>query len=505
MQTLRRTVGVLIFPAVAWLGTGCERTDTPTGARPMASIVDPGPCSVPSIAYPTIQSAVNDVTCNPINVAAGTYPEPTAPGPLTIFRTVTLLGAQSGIDARGRVGLESIVTDPQGTYVTANNVVIDGFTFENSTNGSFTGYGIAMGAGTSGTQVLNNIVQNNIAGIALSNTGGSQVLIRHNQIQSNNQTGAASGTGIYTDQFVSGGAVTNVLIEENAFIGNDDAGIDVSNTALPGVSNLDVSTNSFNLNGRAVVLFNTHMSTIHDNSITNSTLVGSAAVRLFDNNSDLSILNNDIITGVTHAIRLSVLGLVGGPSSNVVIHENNIEFFAGDGLLVSAGGHVGKVNAECNWWNSSTGPMNPSNPGGTGEKVEGDADFTPWLTAPAPGGSCIGGLGLHGMVTGGGQITVSGGSGSFGFSAKDQTQSGHLDYMNHVSGAHLNCTVTSVMITPPNKAKLSGPCSSKNAGGATSFTADVEDNDKTSDKFTISYGTVVNEGGTIRSGNIQIK
>src|SRR2546428_225496 len=403
MQALRRTVAALIFPALAWLGAACERTDTPTGARPVASIVDPA-CSVPSITYPTIQSAVNDATCTPIIVAAGTSPDP-APGPLTIFRTVTLLGAQNGIDARGRVGLESIVTDPQGTYVTANKVVIDGFTFENSTNGTFTGYGIAMGAGTSGTQVLNNIVQNNIAGIALSNTGGSQVLIRHNQIQSNNQTGAASGTGIYTDQFVSGGAVTNVLIEENAFIGNDDAGIDVSNTALPGVSNLDVSTNSFNLNGRAVVLFNTHMSTIHDNSITNSTLVGSAAVRLFDNNSDLSILNNDIITGVTHAIRLSVLGLVGGPSSNVVIHENNIEFFAGDGLLVSAGGHVGKVNAECNWWNSSTGPMNPSNPGGTGEKVEGDADFTPWLVAPAPGGGWAGG-GPSGTVTGGGQVPV---------------------------------------------------------------------------------------------------
>src|SRR2546422_1854749 len=224
MQTLRRAVAVLTFPAIAYLGAACERTDTPTGARPMALIVDPGPCSVPSGTYPTIQSAVNDPTCNPINVAAGTYPEPTAPGPLTIFRTVTLLGAQNGTDARGRVGLESSVTNPQGTIVTANNVVIDGFTIENSTNGAFTGYGVAMGAGTTGTQILNNIVQDNIAGIALSNTGGSQVLIRHNQIQNNNQVGGASGTGIYTDQFLSGGAVTNVPIEENPFIGTDGAG-----------------------------------------------------------------------------------------------------------------------------------------------------------------------------------------------------------------------------------------------------------------------------------------
>src|SRR3989442_14773327 len=219
----------------------------------------------------TIQKAINEASPgDPIHVAAGIYPE-LAPGPLTVNKTLTLLGAQNGVDARGRVALESIVSDSQGTFVTASNVVIDGFTIENSTNAAFTGYGIAIGAGTTGTQIVNNIIQDNIAGIALSNTGASQVLIRHNQIQNNNQPGPVSGTGIYTDEFVSGGAVKNVLIEENAFIGNDDAGIDVSNTALPGVSGLDVSTNSFDMNGRAVLLFNTHMSTIHDNTITSST------------------------------------------------------------------------------------------------------------------------------------------------------------------------------------------------------------------------------------------
>lgn len=32
-------------------------------------------CSVPSGAYPTIQSAVNDPTCTTVNVAAGAYAE----------------------------------------------------------------------------------------------------------------------------------------------------------------------------------------------------------------------------------------------------------------------------------------------------------------------------------------------------------------------------------------------------------------------------------------------
>ena len=119
------------------------------------------------------------------------------------------------------------------------------------------------------------------------------------------------------------------------------------------------------------------------------------------------------------------------------------------------------------------------------------------VIAPAPAAAQDAG------VTGGGQINVTGGTGSFGFSAKQGTLSGHLDYMNHFTRAHLNCTVNSVILMGATKARLSGPCSSKNAGGATSFTADVEDNDKTMDKFTITYGPT--EGGTIRSGNIQIK
>jgi hypothetical protein len=230
----------------------------------------------PSSACLTIQAAIDKASPgDTIHVAAGTYPEP-APGPLAITKTLTLLGEQNGVDARGRVGPESVVTDPEGTAVTADDVVIDGFALQEST-AAFTGFGIWMGAATAGTQILNDIIQDNVIGIGLSNAGPSRALIRHNLIQSNNQPGSASGTGIYTDQFVSGGAVENVLIEENAFIGNDDAGIDVSNTdAANGVSGLDVSTNSFDGNGRAVVLFNTQGSAIHGNRITNSTFALSA-------------------------------------------------------------------------------------------------------------------------------------------------------------------------------------------------------------------------------------
>jgi len=92
--------------------------------------------------YKTIQDAINAASPgDTIRVCAGVYPE-AAPGPLTINKSVTLLGAQAGVDARTPRGAESIVTDPQGTSVSASGVIIDGFTFQNSINAAFTGFGI---------------------------------------------------------------------------------------------------------------------------------------------------------------------------------------------------------------------------------------------------------------------------------------------------------------------------------------------------------------------------
>ena len=531
MQKLRRIVAVLVFPAIAWLGAACERTDAPTGAllTPVIQsypspdlIVDDDGAECPTATFMTIQAAINAANPNDvILVCAGTYPE-LLTGTLNINKTLTLLGAQNTVDARFRSGLESIISDMNGTRVRASNVVIDGFTVQNSTNPNETGYGIHLNPGVSGTKILNNIIQNNIAGIGLANGSGSQAVIRHNLIQNNNQGGAASGTGIYTDQFVGGTTVTNVLIEENLFKGNLDAGIDVSNTnAAGGVFNLEVSTDSFDLNGRAVVLFNTHMSTIHDNRVTNSTFVGSAAIRLFDNNTNLSITNNNLVNGLGHAIRLSRLPIIQGgldlPSSGVVINENNIGTvgsmsFVGDGLLVSPLSHVGTVDAKCNWWGSSTGPTDPiNNPSGMGEEVVGDADYKPWLTAPAPGGPCIGGV-PSGKVTGGGQVQVNimGGKGTFGFNAKSDggVGSGHLNYLNHATGAHLDCTVALVTMLTSTIAEFSGTCSPNS--DASSYKAHVEDHGtpgNNGDVFKITYPnsmTGVTDGGTLISGNIVI-
>ena len=502
----------------------------------------PGPA-----ACRTIQTGVNNAgPGDTVMVAPSVYPEPAA-GPLTINKKLTLLGAGAGVDARTRVGPESIITDPQGTSITASNVVFDGFTVQNSTTSAFTGFGIFMAPATSGTQILNNIIANNIAGIGL---GGSNVTIRHNAIRANNAPGAASGSGIYTDQFVGGNSETNILIEENDFTGNDDAGIDVSNTdASGGVFNLNVLSNAFDANGRALVLFNTHNSTIQDNRMTNSTTPLSAAVRLFDNNTNLTITFDNATNGAGHAVRISFTGAVGGPSSGVVINENNIGVagaanFVGDGLLVSPGGHNGTVDAECNWWGSPTGPISLTNPGGTGEEVVGNADFTPWLTAPFPVGACLGGApSTPGKVTGGGQIpgedplfsplgelislpaivpslSNSNSNASFGFVAKCCPESGNLEYNDHGADVRIKATSvdhlaisspgTACPTTPGSKhATFTGTANVIRPSGTTTepYTVDVDDCGEpgTMDTFGIKTTTYANGPHTLIGGNVQIR
>jgi hypothetical protein len=539
-------VALLLLPASAAAATTLYVDGTlGNDANPCTSS-GPGACM-------TIQAAINMASPGDIiKVAAGTYLEP-APGPLTVDKTLTLLGAQAGVDARTRGGAESIVTDPQGTSVSANGVVIDGFTAKDSVS-AYPGFGIWLNSGIRGTQILNNIIQDNIVGIGLANQIGSvlatitpadQALIEHNLIQNNNVPGAASGTGIYTDEFVGGSTTGDVLVDENTFKGNDDAGIDISNTdASGGVFNLDVSTNSFDGNGRAVVFFNTHNSTVHDNSITNSTLAGSAAIRLFDKNTNLTILRNNLTNGLGYAIRLTNFGIL-GPSSGVVIHQNNIgtvgsASFVLDGLLVDPLSHVGTLNAECNWWGSATGPIAATNPGGTGEEVVGDADFTPWLTAPAPGGPCFGGVpSTPGKVTGGGQVqgdplfsplgdlislpalvpSLAGpqSQATFGFTVRCCAPAGNLEYNDHGANVRIKSrSITGLFISngacgSNTHATFTGTASVIRSTGTTTqdFQVDVDDCGEpgTMDTFAIkTFGVPPYSSGpsTLVGGNIQI-
>jgi len=269
-------------------------------------------CSVLVTPCATLQNAVNQSSAgDTIIAAAGTY---TVAGLVTVNKTLTIQGAQAGVDARTRSGAESILDNSQGISVSANNVVFNGFTIEGSTNTTFTGYGIWLNPGVSGSQIINNIFQNNVAGLGLSNAGTAQCktsgpqapgccVIQYNLFQTNNVGSvAASGTGIYTDQTV-GGVVSDVLITDNAFINNKNAGIGFSSTTpLTPDTDITIINNTFtnntaNTNGGAAYFYSVDTVLFENNTITNSANSAAIILGVYGGVNNLSILSNTFSGG----------------------------------------------------------------------------------------------------------------------------------------------------------------------------------------------------------------
>lgn len=328
----------------------------------------------------TINWAIGEAsTGDTILVAAGLYPEL-----VNVNKSVILLGAQTGnaCDRPGVPTTESVVSGNSGStsfYVTANNVIIRGFTVQNQTNVNQFGAGIVLGGGTSGAGIVANIIQDNVVGLFVANAvGGNVAVIRANKFLTNNNLGAASGTGIYTDQFVAGSPLAKVIIDLNCFIGNGNAGIDFSATE-GSQSNVTMANNLFDGNGRAFFLLNMSSSTITGNTIKNSTLAGSGDIRIFSMNDGLTLTCNSITNGAPEAVRVGDPMALDSDNHNISAHSNYFSNTATASLDVLTGGYTpvspGSFKAENNRWKAATGPA-------PGEIVAPDSivDSVPFLS-----------------------------------------------------------------------------------------------------------------------------
>jgi len=346
----------------------------------------------------TIQEGVDRVqTGGRVHVAAGTYNEE-----VTVGKSISLLGAQAGVDARTPRGAESIMTEGTGEtplILNASDVTVDGFTVEGQTQVNHFGAGVWMEPHTHGTQFVNNIVRNNVVGLFLTNDNGADpTLIQHDLFQDNTNPGAASGNDVYADNFTAGGAVTGATIDANKFTNSsfvEDAwAVDVSNGALPQFSNIVVSNNSIDNHGRGVVFFATTNSSVTANTFTPGAINHYGVLLCGDDpncipgipNTNISITLNSLGCASCVGQGVEVID-ANGTSSGLLINRNDLH-----GLPVGISNNApSSVDGTCNWWGSATGP-------GVGQ-TSGAVTSTPWLTAASPLATapCTGGLGSGGL------------------------------------------------------------------------------------------------------------
>jgi hypothetical protein len=181
-----------------------------------------------------------------------------------------------------------------------------------------------------------------------------------------------------------------VVIKQNTFAGNADAGIDFSSTdATKPATGIAIDGNLFDANARGLVAFVLTSSTIVANTFQNSTDAGSADIRLFEGGNGLTIFQNVLKNGAGRAFRVSNAGTGPADATGVSLNRNSITGYA-TAFNVQVDNYNGTLDATCNWWGSATGPTAASNPGGTGSSIGGTGafDFDPWLISSDLEGAC---------------------------------------------------------------------------------------------------------------------
>lgn len=343
--------------------------------------------------YTTIQAAINAASAGAtITVDAGTYTEA-----ITVNKSLTIKGAKAGLDARTRgTSGESILTGVNGgtagvgraLYIAANNVTIDGFTIQGTTNKSTSvGAGVVVGPGQFGMRFVNNVVKNNVSGMFLANASATTpAVIQFNLFKDNNNAGLNGGRGIYTDGGISGGLIQNVTIDSNTFSNNRggsgttslEAAVAFEAAGAGKQTNIRITNNTFSSNGKSVLFFNTTNVLIQGNTCQGALDWYSGSLRFEGNNQNVQILNNNIINNPGPGVAVDSNG-VQGNSSGFVVKFNNISGNGTNsnygttklGVVYNQSVYTGTFDASNNWWGNANGPRGDGP--GTGDGIYGNA------------------------------------------------------------------------------------------------------------------------------------
>jgi hypothetical protein len=303
-----------------------------------------GVCNVPS-DRPTIQVAVADLTCDPINVAAGVFTET---GQIVINRNLTINGAGSGStiikpandtgssgDSRGwflvnvgyTLSLSSVTLDGLGknVYQAIRNwgqINVTSCSFKNIKYPTYNGMAIAALDGSSNIVTDCTFEEIGRIGVIIYGVGTTGTM--------SGNTYVGKGVGDWLDYAFEVGGGGNATISNNT----------ISNNL--GVASSDGSTS-------AGILATTYFGAGTSATVTNST-----------------------ITNCTDGI---AVGYLSDDTTTLVANYNSISGNTEYGVNNVSTAVI--VNAKNNWWGDASGP-GPVGPG-TGDNVSLNVDYDPWL------------------------------------------------------------------------------------------------------------------------------
>ncbi len=355
----------------------------------------PGTSPMPIGTNSSIQAAIDAAGPGAtITVVAGPYDDEN----LIVNKTLTLHGAQAGVDARNRVATESVVTVGTGHLfdIQAVDVVIDGFTL--------TGYGsagqlIRCDNTSDGFEFRNNIVDG-VAGRAFwFNVSGDDIMIERNEVDGALFTDSYAlahfdGSDVFDDLTIQ----NNDFYDGGIFAGNkvyNSTGMLISGNVFDGASlnlssqfeNSSIDGNTFRNGGYTYMQVGLRSSTITNNVFepcgpSPNATYPSCAFMLWGSSYGLTPSTDVAITGNTvqfndfalpDDMSLGIRLLVDVDAPNIHISDN--EFVDGGGqtgAFAVRNQGAGTCDASGNWWGTNDDAV-------IGGLFDGVVDYTPWL------------------------------------------------------------------------------------------------------------------------------
>jgi hypothetical protein len=322
----------------------------------------------------------------------------------------------------GAAGAENVVA----IAPSISGVLVQNFSITSPRSINPTQVGVAIGGGdnniTIGSDIIHTIRNEKVPINGASQTIGIQIGAKAQNIQITHDTISDISygtTGVDVThqfaegiQFVSATATdgpSNVLIQHDLLSKIGDIGINITNSSnavvvdhitVALVSGLNVGT-GIAIGGTAGSPTNITISGIIVKEVAGKQPAGisvagaATSVQLLD--STITMITTGQGLGVSGSPSVSVIGssftanAIGilvhtGFSGSLTLHFNDISGNTGSGINNFS---THSVNAEANWWGSSTGPTNAGNPTGTGDRVIGTVDFSNWLTLPAGSAAAV--------------------------------------------------------------------------------------------------------------------